>query len=103
LTGCAVPPDFDTCWAAADASELLWCEIDDRAVVFNARSGETHFLNPAASEALACLAAEPATVDALAGHLEAAFEWNETEDVREHARRLIREFDDLGLVRPVPR
>ena len=103
MTGRAMPPGFDTCWAAADASELLWCEIDDRAVVFNARSGETHFLNPAASEALACLAAEPATVDALAGHLEAAFEWNETEDVREHARRLIREFDDLGLVRPVTR
>jgi PqqD family protein of HPr-rel-A system len=82
-------------WHALDAATLsrrAWPD-EDELVVFNARSGDLHLLNPSANDVLEYLAATPASLGELAlrfPDLDAAA-----------LESLVESFDALGLIHPV--
>jgi PqqD family protein of HPr-rel-A system len=89
------------CWKVPASGMLLWEQWNDEYIVYNARSGETHFLNELAAKALKALEDFPCNAEQLAQkmtvqhELEMAFRIADME-------RLIQEFDSLGLIEPCP-
>lgn len=71
-------------------------EVDS--IIFNCLSGETHQLNPTAMCAFECLQSKSATLAELVKHLSSILEIGNNCDLETHIRRLLLEFDELGLI-----
>jgi PqqD family protein of HPr-rel-A system len=77
---------------------LAWRVWDDEFLVYNNASGQTHHLNLLAGEALRSLESEPGSASDLVCRLADQFEIAEDSPPLQMIDRLIREFDELGLI-----
>jgi PqqD family protein of HPr-rel-A system len=87
-------------WTVPSPERLLWHDLGAVAVVFNARSGDTHVVDPLAHEALALLVESPRTASALTAALADLLEAPEAE-VGPKVEAILTEFDRLGLIFPL--
>jgi PqqD family protein of HPr-rel-A system len=87
-----------TVWRVPPGSVLAWRAWDDEFLVYNTASGHTHHLNLLAGEALRSLEAEPGSASDLVCRLAGQFEIAEDSPPLQMIDRLIREFDELGLI-----
>jgi PqqD family protein of HPr-rel-A system len=91
-------------WTGLPEELLLWEQFGDEYVVYNRRSGETHFLNLTAAEVLRILQGGPATLPAVAAQIRDLFDVETEEEpaLIQHISRVIQEFDHVGLICPFP-
>jgi PqqD family protein of HPr-rel-A system len=89
-----------TCWTVPKQNELAWRVWDDEFLVYNTASGQTHYLNLLAGEALLSLEAEPARTGELVRRLADQFGIPEDSPPLQMIDRLISELDELGLIAP---
>lgn len=94
--------DESISWMGLPETALLWEQFGDEYLVYNCRSGETHFLNATAAEVLKSLQAEPSTPGALEARICALFDMEEGVSVAQYVTGLIQEFDHTGLICPLP-
>jgi PqqD family protein of HPr-rel-A system len=92
-----------TVWGVPFANAFAWRIWDDEFLVYNAASGQTHYLNLLAGEALRSLEAEPGSVGELVSRLADQFEIAQDSPLLQTIDRLIRQFDELGLIAPSTR
>ena len=85
-------------WTVPSGNLLAWRVWDDEFLVYNNASGQTHHLNFLAGEALRSLEAEPGSARDLVRRLADQFEIAEDSPSLQMIDRLIREFDELGLI-----
>jgi PqqD family protein of HPr-rel-A system len=71
---------------------------DHDGLVFNARSGETHYLPPASWLVFEALYDSPRTFAEIVAILRAAFDPSDAEDVEGIARRFLEDFRNLWLL-----
>ena len=96
----AVPNLFDARWhcPGSDRWRLAIWPDGDETVLFDARSGQTHFLAPLATAVLEILAEEPRSgkfvFDALSGRVEA----DELVALREQLEDVVRRLEAAGLI-----
>lgn len=83
-------------FVAADGIRVL--NFEDESIVFNPTSWDAHLLNAAAAAVLESLADGPRSVGDVEALLSEALSKEEQIDASEHARRLLHEFEQLGLV-----
>jgi len=89
-----------TVWRVPLRNMFSWRVWDDEFLVYNTASGQTHHLNFLAGEALRSLEAEPASASELVCRLADQFEIAQDSPPLQTIDRLIREFDELGLIAP---
>jgi PqqD family protein of HPr-rel-A system len=89
-----------TVWTVPVGNLLVWRVWDDEFLVYNTASGQTHHLNLLAGEALRSLEAEPGSASDLVCRLADQFEIAVDSPPLRTIDRLIREFDELGLIAP---
>jgi PqqD family protein of HPr-rel-A system len=89
-----------TVWRVPPGNMLSWRVWDDEFLVYNAASGQTHHLNFLAGEALRSLEAEPGSASELVCRLADQFEIAQDSTPLQMIDRLIRQFDELGLIAP---
>jgi PqqD family protein of HPr-rel-A system len=89
-----------TVWTVPVGNLLVWRAWDDEFLVYNTASGQTHHLNLLAGEALRSLEAEPGSASDLVCRLADQFEIAVDSPPLRTIDRLIREFDELGLIAP---
>jgi PqqD family protein of HPr-rel-A system len=94
------PEKRETVWGVPPQSRLAWRVWDDEFLVYNTASGQTHHLNFLAGEALRSLEAEPGSASDLVCRLADQFEIAADSPPLRTIDRLIREFDELGLIAP---
>lgn len=73
---------------------------DDEYVLYNALSGDTHLLNPAAMHLLLQLQRAPAAESALAAALSAAFDFDDGHEPAAETAALLLQLSKLALVEP---
>ena len=95
------PSEERTRWAVPDPNALVWRTWDDEFLVYNTASGQTHYFNLLAGEALRSLEAEAADVCELIRRLANQFEIAEDSPPLQMIDRLICELDELGLIAPL--
>jgi PqqD family protein of HPr-rel-A system len=86
-------------FAATDGIRVL--NFEDESIVFNPTSWDAHLLNAAAAAVLESLAQGPRSVRDIEVLLREALRETEQADASEHAQRLLREFEQLGLVHSI--
>lgn len=91
-----------TQWHVPSGRRLVWREWEGEAVVYNAASSRTHYLNPLAAEALARLEEAPHSPAELASDIAAVMDEADAEQLEGQMRRLTAGFAELGLVDPCP-
>ena len=89
-------------WVGLPETALLWEQFGNEYLVYNCRSGETHFLNATAAEVLKLLQAEPSTPRALETRICTLFDMEEGIFVAQYISGVIQEFDHAGLICPFP-
>src|SRR5208282_5157717 len=94
------PEHYGTVWMVPLANALEWRVFDDEFLVYNPASGQTHHLNLLAGEALRSLETEAAHTQELIRRLADQFEIAEDSPSLQMIDRLVREFDELGLIAP---
>jgi PqqD family protein of HPr-rel-A system len=87
-------------WTVPKGNGLAWRVWDDEFLVYNTASGQTHYLNLLAGEALLSLEAEPAQTHELVRRLANQFGIAEDSPPLQMIDRLIHELDELGLIAP---
>src|SRR5262245_19809188 len=87
-------------WAVPLGNMLIWQVFDDEFFVYNPASGQTHYLNFLAGEALRSLEADAASTEELVRRLAEQFDIAEDSSSLQLIDRLVRELDDLGLIAP---
>ncbi len=92
------PEEGVAIWRVPPENLLAWRVWDDEFLVYNNASGQTHHLNFLAGEALRSLEAEPGSASDLVCRLADQFEIAEDSPPLQMIDRLIREFDELGLI-----
>jgi len=94
------PGKADTRWMVPEGNGLAWRVWDDEFLVYNTASGQTHYLNLLAGEALRSLEAAPAHAHELVRRLANRFGIAEDSPSLQTIDRLIHELDELGLIAP---
>lgn len=103
MTGAQAPdPQIDPIsstvrYVAANGIRVL--KFEDESIVFNPTSWDAHLLNSAAIAVLDELAHGPLTVGEVEWLLSEALLDSEQAEAAVHARRLLHEFEELGLAR----
>jgi PqqD family protein of HPr-rel-A system len=92
-----------TRWTGLPNHALLWEPWGEDFVIYNTRSGETHFINATAARILKLLQEGPSSVPDMAEPLRAEIGGGDVPNLCSEISRIIRDFDQLGLVRPEPR
>jgi PqqD family protein of HPr-rel-A system len=92
-------PHDDRRYAAAAGVRVL--DFGDEFVVFNPLSWDAHLLNTAAAAVLHLVAEAPRTEADLAAFLREVLRDEERDAADQHARQLLLELAQLGLVRSV--
>ncbi|WP_166805043.1 HPr-rel-A system PqqD family peptide chaperone [Nitrosococcus wardiae] len=86
-------------WKVPDERSIFCESFGNYYIIFNQSSGETHLLNELAAEALRILEIYPVSEAELADRLREVFEV-ELEELLPRMSRLLKEFDNLGLIEP---
>ena len=94
------PEEGATVWRVPLTNMLAWRAWDDEFLVYNTASGQTHHLNFLAGEALRSLEAQPGSASELVRRLADQFEIMQDSPQLQMIDRLIRQFDELGLIAP---
>lgn len=94
-------PDHTVLWSAPNASDFVWRELSDIALVFDPLSGQTHLLDYFSREILDQIATRPRRLDELAEALAATIEEPVTDQLRTRIQVTLQEFDRLGLIFPL--
>ncbi len=90
---CCTLPEF--------SQEFVWTDGDE-ALVFQHDSGETHLLNLVDRTTLECLAQiGPVTIDTLCAEVAAILEVDDKQALNRYIKKLLEQFDELGLAKPV--
>jgi len=76
-------------------------DFGDERVVFNPLSWDAHLLNPAAAAVLDLLADGAQDMDGVENYLRELLLDTERDEATAHARRLVDELAQLGIVRPL--
>ena len=101
----------DQRWAVNPASDLHWRQWGESCIVFNAASGQTHFINEIAAALLRLLMTEQAIHSRSLNHSELHDRLGETlnleldDEFRDYVDELLNSLDELGLIvcqRPTP-
>jgi PqqD family protein of HPr-rel-A system len=87
-------------WIGLPEAALLWERFDDEYLVYNRRSGQTHFLNATAAEVLKLLQTEASTPAMLEARISKMFDMEEGISVAQYISGVIQEFDHAGLICP---
>lgn len=87
-----------TAWVGLPESDLLWERFDDEFLLYNQKSGETHFLNVTAAEILIRLQARPQSIPELMTEICTTLNMEENLPLIEQVSGVIREFDRVGLI-----
>ncbi|GAB6068233.1 hypothetical protein JCM13664_15520 [Methylothermus subterraneus] len=87
----------DSLWRIHPKARLLWEEWPEEAVVFNALSGQTHYLNATAMAILKMLELGPQSAKDLADGLYAG----QADRFLPKIEQVLAEFERLGLIEPV--
>ena len=89
-------------WFCSDYNGLQWhCWSEDKYIVFNNKSGQTHQLNPLASDILSLLKHQPLDFSELCGRLAELYENLELDaEVVAYLQETLNLLDDLGLIEP---
>ena len=94
--------DSSSLWKVQPTTPLRWREWDGEFVVYNAASGQTHYLNGLAAKVLQYFEAQPASFASLMSDIEiddrAA---GNTAPLLKQLGDLVTELDALGLIAPV--
>ncbi|WP_348758164.1 HPr-rel-A system PqqD family peptide chaperone [Candidatus Methylocalor cossyra] len=77
---------------------MLWESFGEDAVVYNRRSGETHFLNCTAAETLRILQDRAATLAEVVAEIGGRFGLEPQAGLAEQVGRAIEEFERAGLI-----
>lgn len=93
-------PDW---WQALPEDVLTVEHWEPDSIVYNCLSGETHQLNSVAVEVLKLLQAKPGCTETLSDQICAILDLENKAAMVAQIRRLITEFDNLGLISPVPK
>lgn len=89
-------------WRVNSLCQLHWQSWDEGAVLFNAASGQTHFLNELGTLSLRLIIQHPRDLDALLIALSERYEaFVIDEELREYVASTLDELDRLGLIEPV--
>ena len=89
-------------WQAIDESDLHLRQWEDEVVAYNALSGDTHLITPAAADLLAALLREPSDQASLAPRMATAWETQPDADLDAAIGQLLAELETLALVSRVP-
>jgi PqqD family protein of HPr-rel-A system len=82
---------------------LRWAAWEDGCIVFQVRSGETHYLNPTGAYVLQALVSAPADESQLARQLGLQLGRSAAdEEILAHIDALLARFQELGLIEPKP-
>lgn len=85
-------------WKAVAGDDLCWRHWGEASYVFDARSGQTHFLNALAVEILQVLGEAPKTADEACRILLDRYGADDDEDFRVAVATSLSVMDNLGLV-----
>ena len=78
---------------------LHWEKLGDQCPLYQATSGETHFLNPLGAAILTYLKASHSHLDELCERLALDFEFADADNIRAQVASTLARFDELGLIR----
>lgn len=89
-------------WHTVPSEALTWREFDGELVVHNARSGNTHLLQPLAGEVLRALleASAPVSIPQLVAHLRADAAAEDVSEWFAAVEAVLLEFQRLGMAAP---
>ena len=85
------------------APPLSWRAWDHEIVVYNDVSGDTHLLDPLASEAFEALCEAPASLTELTDRVASSVGVDRTAELDDAVASIIRRFRSFGLIEPVQR
>jgi PqqD family protein of HPr-rel-A system len=90
-------------WQFNRVCQLHWRCWDDDHIVFNASSGQTHFLNILGALTLELVAERALTLEDLLGALATRLEnFVVDNEMREYVSYMLKDLDNLGLIEPAP-
>lgn len=75
-----------------------WAHYDEESVLFDARSGQTHLLDPLSTEALLALEERPMDADELTRHLASLQDREPDDTLRVQVLHLLHQLRALGLI-----
>lgn len=79
-------------------ADFAWRHWDDESVLYEARSGQTHFLTAVAAEALLALQSRPYATGELVETLAQTFDLTVSDEFAQQIDALLHQFHDLGLI-----
>jgi PqqD family protein of HPr-rel-A system len=96
-------PDDTLLWHVPTSHRLRWSNWGDESIVYNAASGQTHYLNLFAAKVLQYFEAQAASLDALLEEVSASgvAHREDAQPLLAQVRELVKELDALGLIAPV--
>lgn len=89
-------------WRVPSDAEFVWRTWEGLHVVYFANSGDTHCLNDIGAEALRYLQRQSASADELCEHVARTLEKPPPDTFFSDMQQLLEQFDELGLIEPVP-
>ena len=88
-----------TVWRANAVSQLHWQQWQAQDfILFNAASGQTHFLNAVGAEALRRLQQSALSSTDLCQQLSELFEFESSIDLQNYLENMLNAMDDFGLI-----
>lgn len=95
-------PDNDILWQVSSLTQLRWQVWGEEYIVYNAASGQTHYLNKFAADVLQYFEGQPASLAKLISDADVAGASGDTAlDLVIQLRQLVDDFDSVGLIVPV--
>jgi len=88
-------------WHVPDSTALRWRRWGDEVVVYNAASGQTHYLNMFAATVLQYFEAQSASLETLIADTDIGAAEDAARPVGVQLRELVKELDSVGLIAPV--
>jgi PqqD family protein of HPr-rel-A system len=89
-------------WRLTSEAGLRWQHWQDRSLVFNPASGDTHLLDLPARTGLACLEAGPQSGEEMCRQMVVQLELEPETDLQPYVAKLLGRFRELGLVERDP-
>lgn len=90
-------------WQLNPECQLRWRHWGDSSILFNAASGQTHFLNAFAFVVLDLLQQSPASAAMLCRRVAEREQIDaDDEELRDGVDELLATMDELGLIEPLP-
>jgi PqqD family protein of HPr-rel-A system len=92
-----------TNWYVPEDRKLLWYEREGEAVVFNSRSGRSHYLNALINEMLRYIEEAPRSAADIRAHLVGLMDGAEPSEFPERIDEILDSLELQGLIDPCPR